>query len=201
MVRVHILGGPGSGKTTLAQCLSARLQIPHYDLDKISMEQESPITIAERSQWITEGVYLISTEPMLYYADCIVLLTPSWPVAAWRIIYRHFSNSLRGRQQYPGINGIKLLLKLLKYARSYYLNQNHAHRSAIESLKRFHETFQEVAPPTEASTKKYIEAFQEIVVPPTEAFVRSYLERYKEKVFLVRERADQERLLESLKGK
>jgi adenylate kinase family enzyme len=67
VVKIHIIGGPGSGKTTLAQSLSSRLHIPHYDLDTIDLERESAITIAEQSAWITEGIYLISTEPMLYH--------------------------------------------------------------------------------------------------------------------------------------
>jgi adenylate kinase family enzyme len=61
VIKIHILGAPGSGKTTLAQVLSARLHIPHYDLDKINLEQESPITLAEQPAWITEGIYLIET--------------------------------------------------------------------------------------------------------------------------------------------
>ncbi len=35
MVKIHILGGPGSGKTTLAQNLAAKFHVPHYDLDQI----------------------------------------------------------------------------------------------------------------------------------------------------------------------
>ncbi len=199
MVKIHILGGPGSGKTTLAQIISSRFHIPHYDLDKINLEQESAITIAEQPAWITEGIYLISTEPMLYHADCIVLLTTFWPVAAWRIIHRHISNSLHRTQLYPGINGVKLLFKLLKGTRRYYLNQDHVNRPSIESLYMFQDTCREIAaPPTEEFVQMYFETYRGIAAPPTEEFVRRYLERYKEKVFLVKNNADRERLLDFL---
>ena len=40
-MKIHIVGGPGSGKSFLAKKLSRELGIPHYDLDDI--------------QWVNEG--------------------------------------------------------------------------------------------------------------------------------------------------
>lgn len=195
MVKIHILGGPGSGKTTLAQRLSSKFHIPHYDLDKVNWEQENAIAIAEQSAWITEGVYLIWTKPMFYHADYIVLLTASWPVAAWRMIRRHVLNSLRGANPYPGLNGIQLLFKLLKDARRYYLNENSPGLSE-QSLQTCLEAHQQVTTPlTEEFMQMYFETHQALAVPPTEKFVRMYLEMYKGKVFLVRNAADRERLI------
>lgn len=188
MAKIHIIGGPGSGKTTLAQELAAKLHISYYDLDKIKMEGKRAIELALEAAWITEGIYLIVTEPFLYGADYIVLLEVSWPVAAWRIISRHILNSLRGTQAYPGINGIRLLFKLLIYARRYYLNQDKTAKPSIEPLEDVEK------PPTEEFMQKY----QEVIIPPSAEFVREYLERYKERVFLVKNRADRERLLEQV---
>ena len=38
MTRIHIVGGPGSGKTTLAQRFSTYLNLPFYELDVIGWE-------------------------------------------------------------------------------------------------------------------------------------------------------------------
>ncbi len=199
MVKLHILGGPGSGKTTLAQDVSFRFHIPHYDLDKVNWDLENAIATTKQPAWITEGIYLIWTETLLYHADYIVLLEVSWPVAAWRIVYRHISNSLRGTNPYPGINGVKALFKLLLYTRRYYLNQDNTNRPSIESPERFQNTSQEIAiAPTEEFFKRYVETFQEFTVPPTEKFVRMYLEKYKEKVVLVKNTADREQLFKLL---
>lgn len=34
-MKIHIIGGPGSGKTFLAEKLSSQFWIPHYDLDDL----------------------------------------------------------------------------------------------------------------------------------------------------------------------
>src|SRR5581483_11451522 len=111
-----------SGKTTLGETIAARFHIPHYDLDQVGQRHdpiEEGFAIAERPGWVTEGIFLIWTDPLLYHADYIVWLEVSWPVAAWRIIRRHISKSLRGVNPYP----TKLLLPFLKNTSDYYLNK------------------------------------------------------------------------------
>ncbi|HLQ30658.1 MAG TPA: hypothetical protein VK140_15605 [Ktedonobacteraceae bacterium] len=199
MAKIHIVGGPGSGKTTLAQDLSSRFHVPHYDLDKVNWEKENVIAIAEQPAWVTEGIYLIWTEPMLYHADCIVLLEISWPVAAWRILHRHISKSLRGTNPYHGINGVKALFKLLTDTRSYLLNEESSDIPTVDSMQTFFEKYRDISePPTEEFVQMFFEKYQDISEPPTAEFVRIYLEKYKEKVFFVRNSSDRERLLELL---
>ena len=36
--RIHIIGGPASGKTTLAERLSPLLQLPIYSLDALALD-------------------------------------------------------------------------------------------------------------------------------------------------------------------
>lgn len=40
-MKIHIIGGPGSGKTFLAEKLSAQLGIPHYDLVALQWDNSS----------------------------------------------------------------------------------------------------------------------------------------------------------------
>jgi hypothetical protein len=162
----------------------------------MSLEPEDAVALAEQPAWITEGIYLIVTEPMLYHADYIVLLITPWPIAAWRIVRRHLLNSLRGTQAYPGFNGVKLLFKLLYYARHYYSHQNHPDKPSIEDLHSYLEAHQEIAaPPTQEFARMYAETYREIAAPPTQEFVRTYLDAYKEKVLVVKNTTDRERVL------
>ena len=75
MAKIHILGGSGSGKTTLARDLSSLLHLPHYDLYEIGLKnglvtEDDAFAIAGQPGWISEGCYLIWTEPLLSQADC-----------------------------------------------------------------------------------------------------------------------------------
>ncbi|GAC1397839.1 MAG: hypothetical protein NVS4B12_01300 [Ktedonobacteraceae bacterium] len=201
MAKIHILGGSGSGKTTLAQNLSSMLHVPYYDLDRIGLEkgivtEDDAFAIAEQLGWVSEGIYLIFTEPLLYQADTIVLLEVSWPVAAWRIIRRHMMKSLHGTNPYPGVQS---LFKLLKDFRKYYLNKVPSDTSLAECMSRyFEEQRKSAVPPTPESVRRDVEKYLSISIPPTAEFVHRYLEKYQEKVFLVRNNADRERLLERL---
>lgn len=76
MSRIYIIGGAGSGKTTLAQEISARLSIPHFDLDQVLLAHGSYVEaylqatekITVQPAWVAEGVFLIWTENLLAQA-------------------------------------------------------------------------------------------------------------------------------------
>jgi GTPase SAR1 family protein len=209
MLKIHILGGSGSGKTTLAESLSVRFDIPHYELDKLGWKHgsnmaayiEDAFAIAEQPGWVTEGSYLIWTEPLFYQADYIVALEVSWPVAAWRIIRRHIIKSMRGINPYPGFNGIRLLFKLLKDNRRHYLNKVAPHSPQAEFMRWYIEEYREYRePPAAELLLECLERYG-VSFPPTAEFVHKYLEKYKKKVIVVRNNADRDRLLAMLAEK
>jgi len=93
--RIHIMGAPCSGKTTLARALGARLNIPVYSLDEI-MHQNigEPLKravrnlILEEDAFITEGIYV--WPEALKRADVVVILDPPAHVRTLRILWHRF---------------------------------------------------------------------------------------------------------------
>jgi hypothetical protein len=129
--RVHIVGGPGSGKTTLATHLRRRLGVTAYDLDAVAYErgagQKRDLAhrradaeqIARTSGWVTEGIYLWWCAPLAENADRIIWLDVPWLTAVYRIVRRHIALSLAGTNRHPGLS------RLARFAwstRHYYLS-------------------------------------------------------------------------------
>ncbi|HEY3058471.1 MAG TPA: shikimate kinase [Chloroflexota bacterium] len=131
MRRVHVIGGPGSGKTTLARQLAQRLDAPVFDLDEVAyaggagMPRPLALRMADVAAsaagpaWITEGIYLWWIDDLLRAADTIVWLDIPWRTAAWRICLRHVRATVAGTNRHPGL--LKLV-RFLGYTRRYYVD-------------------------------------------------------------------------------
>ncbi|WP_251562736.1 hypothetical protein [Paenibacillus pasadenensis] len=109
-IRIHIIGGSGSGKSYVASLLSGKLGIPHYDLDDIFWHNQSneygvkaPEEERDRQlkeiigfdSWIVEGVYRSWVEPSFAAADKIVVLMTTLPVQEERI-WRRYEERITG---------------------------------------------------------------------------------------------------------
>ena len=128
-MKIHIIGGPGSGKTFLAQKLSAQLGIPHYDLDALQWDntalnygtkrdaQERDALLREilqKEDWIIEGVYYAWCGQCFQDADRIYLLSVPRYQYRYRIIRRFVRRKLgieAGKKE-----TLKSLFALLKWA-------------------------------------------------------------------------------------
>ena len=101
--RIHIIGGPGSGKSYVAAKLAERFGIIAHDLDDLFWDSTAPsygvradsserdrqlAGIVSHDGWIIEGVYYQWLAPSFDAADYIVALTPSVWVRHWRVVRR-----------------------------------------------------------------------------------------------------------------
>jgi adenylate kinase family enzyme len=100
-VKLHIIGIPSAGKTTLAKGMSRLLGVPLHDLDSLAFVDERwtlrPIPerdemvarILEEPSFVSEGGFLGWTEALFAAADHIVWLDPPLRVLVWRHVRRH----------------------------------------------------------------------------------------------------------------
>jgi len=100
--KIHIIGGPGSGKTYCAKKLAKNTGLKTYDLDKVFWEQgqhtyirasenlrdEKLAKILANDSWIVEGVYYKWLSKSFDDADIIIILNPPVYLRQWRIFKR-----------------------------------------------------------------------------------------------------------------
>lgn len=132
--RVHITGGPGSGKTTLSWQIAASLNAPRYELDRIvyptqatAPTQATEQTIAEwaaeaqrismSDRWVSDGSYSAWAEPLFQSADLLVWLDIPWRTASYRIVSRHIKATIARNNRFPGL---RRLYRFWSWSRGYY---------------------------------------------------------------------------------
>jgi adenylate kinase family enzyme len=131
--RIHVIGGPGVGKSTLARRLSDLYGLPLHPLDDIAYHgpefRQHPVAwceahaerIAAGTNWIAEGIFVGWTEPLLRRADAIIWLDyADWRLAAARIIGRTVRGAAReaaareGRERFLRIEDYRRNLRHLR---------------------------------------------------------------------------------------
>lgn len=130
--RVHIFGGAGSGKTTLAREYSNRFGMPHHELDDFyyldaatrqrreKSEREQLLTYSIASEaWVLDGIFWQPwIRPSISLADKIIDLAIPEKTRHIRVIKRHFQMLSKANiNEYPSF--IPTLFELLKQNRIY----------------------------------------------------------------------------------
>jgi adenylate kinase family enzyme len=130
--RIHIIGGPGSGKSYIAAKLAERFRVPHHDLDDLFWDRSAPrygiaadskerdrklAEIVSQDGWIIEGVYYMWLGPSFDTADFIIDLTPNiWvrhPRVAWRFLTRKLKRDKSKRETFADFR------RLLQWSHKY----------------------------------------------------------------------------------
>ena len=184
MRRIHIVGGPGSGKTTQARRLALAVGAAHIDLDdqaiRIIADLPEPLdfellrrlreeeleAIAAGPAWVTEGAFLGVTQAFLQRADLIVWMQVPWRVASYRIVTRHIKATVRRNNRFPGWGN---LYRFWRWCGRYYANKN-------------------------------AWGYNDYDTPATEAFLAEELRKYSQKLFVCRGERDIALLLERAKA-
>ncbi len=144
MARIFIIGGAGSGKTTLGRRISQHFNIPFYEMDVVGWENgvgpERPLEvrlrdvheIAIQQNWVAEGWHRPWTDELLQEAEQIVWLDLPWSIARRRIVMRHLRASLAGTNKHRG------LLKLYRFLRDvevFYTSKQPGQNTRLEAAK------------------------------------------------------------------
>jgi adenylate kinase family enzyme len=140
--RIHITGGPGSGKTWLASHLSERLGVPCFDQDgealaALARHGASPLgppplevldelrsiaaAFAGSDAWVSEASSLTWTAPLLDGADVVVWLDTPRYVALRRVFMRHVRAELRRDNRFPGW---RRMYRFWRWSHRFYTDRN-----------------------------------------------------------------------------
>lgn len=163
---MHIIGGPGSGKTVLATRLAAILALTPDHLDSVArvgggtgparpMSQRivDVAEIAARPAWVTEGLELDWTDALIERAEMVIWLdTVGWAKASRRITGRFVGNAVaemrrrRGRERFlrmrDYLRHLRDLVGGVRETRGYYPSvaasgsEGPSHRQTQERLAR-----------------------------------------------------------------
>jgi adenylate kinase family enzyme len=148
--RIHLIGGPGSGKSYAAVALSARFGVPAYDLDDLfwdrsasrygvrtepTVRDQELASIVARDGWIIEGVYYGWLAPSFAAADIIIALTPSIVVRQWRVIKRYMLRKA-GQVRSPQNESLADLWRLLRWGHTYDVQHLAQARCGVAALGR-----------------------------------------------------------------
>jgi len=110
--KIHIIGGPGSGKTFSSTHLEKSTNLTAYDLDKVFWQQnqnayirsshesrtEKLSQVLSKENWILEGVYYKWLSNAFRDADIIIIMNPPVLLRQWRIFKRFLHRKFIAKQ-------------------------------------------------------------------------------------------------------
>src|SRR5216683_5922108 len=148
--RIHVLGGPGSGKTYVAAKIAAALGIQANDLDDLFWDPSSPtysvradrekrdqalVALVMQDTWIIEGAYYKWLTPSFERADLILILNPSVWLRDWRVVKRSALHLL-GKSHAAKKETFASLLNLIHWNHTYEQHQLVPARALLSRLHK-----------------------------------------------------------------
>lgn len=148
-MKIFILGGPGSGKTTLAKKIADKYKVEFFELDKIFRLREKRgyktneevdrnelvESFVNKKDWISEGVYRQNwLDKVLQKADIVFILKTHKLIRNWRVTKRTI-NQIVGREksEYPA--NLKLIIDFYKFNERFERERYDEINERLERLK------------------------------------------------------------------
>ncbi len=148
--RIHVLGGPGGGKTYVAAKIAAALGIQAHDLDDLFWDSSSPTysvradrekrdqalaALVMQDTWVIEGAYYKWLAPSFERADLIIILNPSVWLRDWRVVKRSALHLL-GKSHAAKKETFASLLNLIHWNHTYEKHQLVPARALLSRLHK-----------------------------------------------------------------
>ena len=143
--RISIIGGCGTGKTTLASNLGKKLKLPVYHIDGIhhlenwrardkNERDEMILEKVSKDEWIIDGTYHSTLKQRLEKSDVIIYLDYSTLDQLKGILGRYIKNHGKEKKEIPGCKE-KMDLEFFCYTLKWRKNKRHQIIEAIENIQ------------------------------------------------------------------
>jgi len=144
--RISIIGGPGSGKTTLSNALSEKYNIPVTHIDGIhhlndwkirdkTERDQIILDIVKKEKWIIDGTYHNTLNERLEKADLIIWLDYSTFAQLKGVFKRFFKSAGKEREEIPGCKE-RLNFQFIKYVFGYNQKKRHFITDSIKYINK-----------------------------------------------------------------
>ena len=144
--KISVIGGPGSGKTTLSNAISKKYNIPATHLDGIhhlknwevrsaSERDKMILDIISKDKWIIDGTYKDTLKQRLENSDFIIWLDYSTYTQLKGVFKRYLKEHGKERKEIPGCKE-RLSFEFFKYVLYYNKRKRYFIEDSLKTIDK-----------------------------------------------------------------